>query len=94
MAPLQTRGRLLGWFFIGLPRHRPAPTMCSDLEDLSLAADYLSMLLENATLYREVAMQKSLAETLLHSLPTGIVAVDGGGVVRWFSTVGGKIVRP
>ena len=90
MAPLQTRGRLLGWFFIGF-RSTGQPYDVRDLEDLSLAADYLSMLLENATLYREVAMQKSLAETLLHSLPTGIVAVDGGGTVRWFSTSAEKL---
>jgi signal transduction histidine kinase len=85
MVPLQTHGRLLGWFFVGY-RATGQPYDVRDLEELSLAADYLSMLLENATLYREVAMQKSLAETLLHALPSGIVAVDAHGVVRWFST--------
>lgn len=90
MAPLQTRGRLLGWFFIGF-RTTGQPYDVRDLEDLSLASDYFSMLLENATLYREVAVQKSMAETLLHSLPTGIVAVDGSGVVRWFSTAAEKL---
>jgi len=90
MAPLQTRGRLLGWFFIGF-RTTGQPYDVRDLEELSLASDYFSMLLENATLYREVAMQKSMAETLLHSLPTGIVAVDGSGVVRWFSTAAEKL---
>jgi len=85
MAPLHARGQLLGWFFVGYRSTGQAYDV-RDLEELSLAADYLSMLLENALLYREVTVQKTLAETLLHSLPTGIVAVDGGGVVRWFST--------
>lgn len=92
MAPLHARGRLLGWFFIG---HRSTGHAYDlrDLEEISMAADYLSMLLENALLYREVAVQKSLAETLLHSLPTGIVAVDGAGIVRWFSTSAEKMLE-
>ena len=85
LVPLHARGQLLGWFFVGY-RSTGQPYDVADLEELSLAADYLSMLLENALLYREVTVQKTLAETLLHSLPTGIVAVDGGGIVRWFST--------
>ncbi len=90
VAPLQTRGRLLGWFFVGF-RSTGQPYDMRDLEEFSLAADYLSMLLENATLYREVAMQKSMAETLLHALPTGIIAVDGNGVIRWFGTAAQKL---
>lgn len=85
IAPLHARGKLLGWVFLGC-RSTGQPYELRDLEELSMATDYLSMLLENALLYNEVTVQKSLAETLLHSLPTGIVAVDGGGVIRWFST--------
>ncbi|HMP90105.1 MAG TPA: ATP-binding protein [Kiritimatiellia bacterium] len=85
MAPLHARGRLLGWFFVGCRSTGQAYDI-RDLEELSLAADYLSMLLENALLYHEVTVQKKLAETLLHALPVGIAAVDGSGVVRWFST--------
>jgi nitrogen-specific signal transduction histidine kinase len=85
MVPLHARGRLLGWFFIGC-RSTGLAYSLNELEELSLAADYLAMLLENALLYREVTVQKKLAETLLHSLPTGIIAVDGGGLIRWFST--------
>lgn len=85
IAPLHARGKLLGWVFLGC-RSTGQPYELHDLEELSMATDYLSMLLENALLYNEVTVQKSLAETLLHSLPTGIIAVDGNGVVRWFST--------
>ncbi|HMP75868.1 MAG TPA: ATP-binding protein [Kiritimatiellia bacterium] len=85
IAPLQARGRLIGWLLIG---HRVTglPFDYEDLEDLSSAVDHISTALENALLYEEVARQKSLAETLLHSLPTGIVAADEKGVIRWFST--------
>jgi nitrogen-specific signal transduction histidine kinase len=90
MAPLYARGQLLGWFFIGY-RSTGQPYSVGDLEEISLAADYLSMLLENALLYREVTVQKSMAETLLHSLPTGIIAVDSDGAVRWYSTSAEKL---
>lgn len=91
IAPLHARGRILGWLFVG---HRATglPFAYSDLEDLSSAADHISTTLENALLYEEVARQKSLAETLLHSLPTGIVAVDEQAVVRWFSTAAREIL--
>lgn len=85
IVPLHARGELLGWFFVGCRSTGVSYTL-GDLEELSLAADYLAMLLENALLYREVTVQKSRAETLLHALPTGIIAVDEQGIIRWFST--------
>lgn len=91
LAPLHARGRLMGWLLIG---HRATglPFDYADLEDLSSAVDHISTALENALLYEEVARQKSLAETLLHSLPTGIVAADEQGIVRWFSTAAHMIL--
>lgn len=85
IAPLHARGRLIGWLLIG---HRATglPFEYSDLEDLSTAGGHISTALENALLYEEITRQKSLAETLLHTLPTGIIATDEEGVVRWFST--------
>lgn len=94
IVPLHARGALLGWLFLGC-RITGQPYGLRDLEDISHAADYLAMLLENALLYREVTVQKTLAEALLHALPTGIIAVDGGGAVRWFSTAAEKMLgRP
>lgn len=85
IAPLHARGRLIGWLLIG---HRATglPFEYSDLEDLSTAVGHISTALENALLYEEVTRQKSLAETLLHTLPTGIISTDEAGVVHWFST--------
>jgi nitrogen-specific signal transduction histidine kinase len=85
IAPLLARGRLLGWLFIGC-RSTGLPFDYADLEDVSTAAEHVATLLENASLYEEVALQKTLAETLLHTLPTGVIAADAEGVVRWFST--------
>ena len=86
LVPLQVRERLLGWLFIG---HRTTglPFGQPELENLALMAEHVSTTLENALLYEEVAIQKTLAETLLHSIPTGIIAVDEKGVVRWFNSV-------
>ena len=44
-----------------------------------LLAEHVSTVLENALLYEEVALQKTLAETLLKSIPPGIVATDEDG---------------
>lgn len=85
LAPVHARGRLIGWLLIG---HRATglPFEYADLETLADAVEHIATAFENTLLYEEVARQKSLAETLLHSLPTGIVAADEQGIVRWFST--------
>lgn len=92
LAPLQGRGRLLGWLFIG-PRSTGLPYDFMDLEDISNAVEHASTALENALLHEEVRLEKSLAETLLHALPTGVVAADASGIVRWFSTAAEGILE-
>lgn len=91
IAPLQSHGRILGWFFVG---HRATgrPFAYADLEDLTRAAEHMAAALENALLYEEVARQKSMAETLLHTLPNGVVAIDEQGIVRWFSAAAGQLL--
>ena len=41
-----------------------------------MLAEHVSTILENAVLYQEATVEKTLAETLLKSIPPGIVAVD------------------
>ena len=48
-------------------------------------AEHVSTVLENALLYEEVTLQKTLAETLLKSIPPGIVAMTKNGTIRWFN---------
>ena len=91
IIPLHSSERLLGWMFIG---HRATglPFERTQLERLMLIAEQVSTTLENAVLYEELTVQKTLAETLLQSLPVGIVAVDAEGVVRWYSTAAAGIL--
>src|SRR6266576_199741 len=84
IVPLYARGQIIGWLFFG---HRVTglPFEYSDLEALMALAEHVSTVLENALLYQEVTLQKTLAETLLKSIPPGIVAIDENGTIRWFN---------
>jgi two-component system sensor histidine kinase HydH len=55
-------------------------------------AEHISTVLENALLYEEITLQKTLAETLLKSIPPGIVATDEDGVIRWFNPTAEQIL--
>ncbi len=92
IVPLQARDKLLGWLFLGR-RSTGLPFDEPHLENLVMVAEHVSTTIENALLYEEVAVQKTLAETLLHSIPTGIVAVDENGVVRWFNDVAQQVLE-
>ena len=91
IAPLHGRSKLLGWLFIG-PRSTGLPYDFTDLEEISNAVEHASTALENALLHEEVRLEKLLAETLLHALPTGVIASDAAGIIRWFSTAAGTIL--
>lgn len=84
IVPLYARGQIIGWLFFG---HRVTglPFEYSDLEALMALAEHISTVLENALLYEEVTLQKTLAETLVKSIPPGIVAIDDNGTIRWFN---------
>ena len=91
IVPLYARGRIIGWLFFG---HRLTGEQFeySDLEGLTILAEHVSTVLENALLYEETALQKTLAETLLKSIPPGIVAIDEDGIVRTFNATAEKIL--
>ena len=92
IAPLHGRGQLLGWLFVG-PRSTGLPYDFADLEEISNAVEHASTALENALMHEEVRLEKSLAEALLHALPTGVVAADSSGIIHWFSTAAEKILE-
>src|ERR1043166_9174920 len=91
IVPLHARGSIIGWLFLG---HRvPGQRFdYNDLEGLMLLAEHVSTILENALLYEEVTLQKTLAETLLKSIPPGIIATDEEAVVRWFNPTAERIL--
>ena len=92
IVPLYARGHIIGWLFFG---HRLTGQRFDypDLEGLMLLAEHVSTVLENALLYEEVAVQKTLAETLLKTIPPGIVATDEEGVIRWFNPTAEEILE-
>lgn len=91
IAPLYARSRIIGWLFFG---HRLTGQRFdySDLEGLMILAEHVSTVLENALLHEEISLQKTLAETLLKSIPPGIVATDEDGIIRWFNPTAEQIL--
>ena len=91
IVPLHAQARIIGWMFFG---HRVTGQRfeSSDLEALMVIAEHVSTVLENALLNEEVAVQKTLAETLLKSMPPGIVATDEEAVIRWFNPTAEQIL--
>jgi PAS domain S-box-containing protein len=91
IVPMHARGRIIGWLFFG---HRVTGQRFeyNDLEGLMMLAEHVSTVLENALLYEEVTVQKTLAETLLKSIPPGIVAMDEEANIRWFNPTAEKIL--
>ena len=91
IVPLYARGSIIGWVFFG---HRVTGQLFDDrdLEGITTLAENVSTMLENALLYEEATIQKTLAETLLKSIPPGIVAIDEDATVRWFNPPAEKIL--
>ena len=91
IVPLYARSRIIGWLFFG---HRLTGQRFeySDLEGLMVLAEHVSTVLENALLHEEISLQKTLAETLLKSIPPGIVATDEDGIIRWFNPTAEQIL--
>ena len=90
IVPLYARGRIIGWLFFG---HRLTGQAFDSphLEGLTVLAEHVSTVLENALLYSEITLQKTLAETLLKSIPPGIIATDENAIVRWFNPTAEQI---
>jgi len=92
IVPLHAGGRVAGWIFFG--RHVTGyPFDEADFEELVGLAEHVSVILENGVLYEEIRMQKTLAETLLHSMPSGIVAVNNAGKIHWFNEEAERILE-
>jgi PAS domain S-box-containing protein len=91
IVPLHARGSIIGWLFFG---HRVTGQLFdnNDLEGLMLLAEHVSTVLENALLHEEVTLQKTLAETLLKSIPPGIIATDEDATVRWFNPTAERLL--
>lgn len=93
IIPLHAGNAVRGWIFVGR-RATGLPFEITDLEDLAGLSDHISTTLEKALKYNETALQKTLAETLLHSIPFGIAACDSQTIIRWFNSTANDILKP
>jgi PAS domain S-box-containing protein len=91
IVPLHARGRVIGWLFFG-HRLTGQPFDYPELENLMILAEHVSTVVENALLHEEIILQKTLAETLLKSIPPGIIATDEDAVIRWFNPTAEEIL--
>jgi PAS domain S-box-containing protein len=91
IVPLYAGGMIIGWLFFG---HRVTGQRFDqrDLEGLMVLAEHVSTVLENALSQEETTLQKTLAETLLKSIPPGIVAIDEEGSIRLFNPMAERIL--
>lgn len=91
IVPLYAGSAIAGWIFFG-SRLTGQLFDDRDLESLTMLSEHVSTILENAALYEQATVQKTLAETLLKSIPPGIVAIDTDAMVRWFNPRAEKIL--
>lgn len=84
IVPILGSTQLLGWVFVG-PRATGFPFTSLDLEEILFLTDPIAAALEQALNREESSAQIGLVEILLHSLSTGIVAIETSGKIRWFN---------
>jgi nitrogen-specific signal transduction histidine kinase len=90
LIPIHTRQLFAGWLIFG--HHVTGrPFTHIELEELMSLTDHVSVVIENARLYEEVSLRKSLAETLFDNLPTGIVATTESGTILWLNRAAADI---
>jgi len=92
IIPIYVKGQINGWIFVG-QRATGIPFDYADFEDLTALSDHISTTLEKALQYEKTVLQKALAETLLHSIPYGIIACDEDGIIRWINAAACDILR-
>ncbi len=91
ILPLHGHNRLIGWLFVG---HLASgiPFDHDTLNHLIAVAHDVAVVLENGLLTEGAAIQKTLAETVLGSIPAGIIAINAGGSVQWFNESAGHML--
>jgi nitrogen-specific signal transduction histidine kinase len=84
IIPIHARSGMIGWMFMG-PRATGIPFKYAELEEFIVVTEHIATSLENATLYEEVTSQKGLLEALIHTMPTGIIAIGSDAKICWFN---------
>ncbi|MCE9612990.1 MAG: PAS domain-containing protein [Lentisphaerae bacterium] len=90
LIPIHTHQHFGGWLLFG--HHVTGrPFTHPELEELMSLTNHVAVIIENARLYTEVSLRKSLAETLFDNLPTGIVATTETGSILWLNRSAAQI---
>lgn len=90
--PLLTlKGELAGIFFAG-DKITGEDLTLKEISFLNMIMNYMSTVLENALLYREIFFHKEYQEAIFHNIPTGIIAVDREGKVIMFNAYAEEIL--
>ena len=91
--PLKTlKGELLGVFFAG-DKITGEEIIPAEITSLSMIMDYLSTVLENAFLYKDIFFHKEYQEAIFHNIPAGIIAVDKDGKIVVINTYAEEILN-
>ncbi len=88
---LFARGRLIGLLALG-KKVIGKDYSDEDLRLLAVIADYLGVAIENAELYRKIAVQRIYNEKVLNSLKNGVMTADIRGTIISFNQSGGEIM--
>ncbi len=91
IIPLYGGSQIIGWIFFG-NQITGESFDAGALEGLTMLAEHVSTVLENAFLFEDATVQRTLAETLLKSIPPGIVAIDENAIIRWFNPTAEQIL--
>lgn len=84
IIPIHSGEMVSGWIFVG-QRITGIPFEYEDLEVLTAYADHIANTLSNALKHQQTSLQKVLAETMLHVIPFGLVAIGADGAIRWMN---------
>ncbi len=90
--PLKTlRGELMGFLIVG-SKITGTKFNFEEICQLNTLCDYLTMMLENIALYKEISFQKNFQDEIFANVPSGIIGVDENGKIIIFNKFAEKIL--
>jgi len=91
-APLFSKGKLIGILNLG-NKITGKPYFDEDFELISMISNYLSVAIENSSLYREISIQKRYNENILKNIISGVIAIDRLGRVTTYNKSAERILK-
>jgi len=89
---LFAQGKLLGILALG-KKITGRDYSDDDFELLTIVTNYLSVAIENALLYKDIATNRAHNEKVLNSLKTGVVTIDSRGLITTFNKAAEEILE-